>query len=125
MSAADGDILAGTDIEVIDSLCGHSLSDDLKGFLRSFYGPGGTRMRYWAEQDAERAKCRYAKAGYCNGCGICVPFCTDSLLDQLFTIVYCAEHGLFDVKCDSYESARQKIRIEPADLPPPDADCPF
>jgi ferredoxin len=125
MRSADKDTLTATDIKVIDKLCEYSLSDELKEFFRKFYGPGGMRRQYWANQDAKRATCRHAKIGYCNGCGICVPFCEDSLLDQLFTVIYCAKQGLFDVEHDSYETAKQEIRVELTNPPPPDPGCPF
>jgi hypothetical protein len=125
MMCADKDILTDKDIEMIDKLCEYSLSDELKDFFRRFYGPGGTRQQYWKDQDTERSRCRHAKANCCGGCGTCVPFCEDTLLDQVFTVIFCARHGLFDVKHDFYETVRQDITIGLTNPPLPDPDCPF
>jgi hypothetical protein len=115
-------ILSCSDINFIDRLTGNKLPDSLKRYLYEFYGPEGELQLHWKLQGETMADCTDEK---CNGCGCCQSFCEDDLLEQLFVLVFCFRHDIFDAKTDCYETLRSKVVIETMDDYRIDQDAPF
>jgi len=105
MNSSD-EVLTWADLAVIEKLAGAVLADSLKEWLYAFYGPEGKRIRYWREQERYRESCD----NHCDDCGVCIAYCEDPLLDQLFAIILCWRKGAFDIEKDNYETVCCKVR---------------
>jgi hypothetical protein len=97
--------LTQRDIAVFEKLADKQLDVSLKCYLIDFYQKSGKIEQVAKLQDKAGAECGHN----CNGCGYCLPFCQDPLLEQLLVICEAWELGIFDKYNDNYETARLKL----------------